>query len=284
MNFGIIGIGCIGSSLAREIKHHKLGPLFLCDANQSYLDQAKTLNIGDFYTESLSEIAANCDIIFVCTPIRTISKILLNLLPNLKDGTIITDVGSVKGAIYQDIRASLRPEIHYIPGHPITAGTTESGPTAGKLDNFRDKKYILTPLANSCEAALSDLKDILQKFGADIDLMALKTHDQLLGFTSHLSHLIAFSVVQGAEQISQSVYSNILNYAGGSFRDLTRVAAADSQMWLDIFLSNKEELKPVLNLFRSQLTELEKLIENEDEEKLLNFLETAKTLKQTKFT
>ncbi|MFP4098765.1 MAG: prephenate dehydrogenase [Alphaproteobacteria bacterium] len=243
MNIGIIGIGCIGSSLARDIKAKSLGQVYLCDNNPDYLQKSQELGLGDQYFDKAEDLAKDCDIIFVCVPVTAIPLVIKSIAPYLKSGAIVTDVGSVKSFILEQVSGCMPDNAHYIPGHPITSGTVETGPEAGREGVFEGARYILTPPSDTSSEPIKTISNLLEGLGADILLLDPDKHDQLLGFTSHLSHVIAFSAMNSASKLSEKLGEDVTRYAGGSFKDLTRVAASDVTMWRDIFLCNKKHVR-----------------------------------------
>ena len=283
MIIGIIGIGCIGSSLARDIKAKKLGDVHLYDINPDYRARAQELSLGDVYHDDVNALAKACDLVFVCAHIGVIVDIVKSIALHMRPGSIITDVGSVKSSIAKGIQGHLPDDIYFIPGHPITAGTIDVGPDAGREDVFQGASYILTPQPNTPIDALNRLTQILETIGAHLMTMNADKHDMILGLTSHLSHIIAFSMMHSADQLSTQLTERVTDFAGGSFQDLTRVAGSDPQMWRDIFLSNQEHLSTVLDIFSGEINTLKQAIEAQDAEKLLEHIAKASKLRQKAF-
>lgn len=277
MNIGIIGIGCIGSSLARDFK--KSHRIFISDKNAEYLRDAENMGLGDGYFTNPTDMVADCDIVFICTHVKAIGGIIKSIAPVMKAGAIITDVGSLKGCIISEVVGNLPGHIHYIPAHPITSGTIEVGPAAGREGVFRGVKYILTPTAHTPEHPINVLSELLNGIGANIMRMDAETHDVLLGFTSHLSHIIAFSELNTAIKLSDRLGVEIAPFAGGSFQDMTRVAASDVSMWRDIFLANKGHLTALCRMLMLDMQELIDMMEREDADGIEAFVNRAHQLK-----
>ncbi len=263
MNIGIIGIGCIGSSLARDIKTRGLGTLSIFDNNPDFLETSRLLNLGDNYVPSPADIAKTCDIIFICTPVKTIAPIILEqLLPHLCPHTILTDVGSVKENIVTALDGKLPKTIDFIGGHPITSGTTGTGPESGRQGVFTNQPYILTPTPQTSVEALKTLENIVLSLGAKPVQLSPDKHDSIFAFTSHLPHILAFSTVMSANRLHQNGGINPTDFAGGSYKDITRVASSDSRLWTDIFLSNKTHILKALDDFLIDVNALRMMIEN----------------------
>lgn len=282
MKIGIVGIGCIGSSLARDIIAQRLGDVAIYDANANYLSQAKALQLGEIYDDSAA-FARACDIIFVCTPVRSISTVILECAPHMKAGSIITDVGSVKSFILAEIKGKMPVGVHYVPAHPVTFGTIGTGPDSGDVGNFVGRKYILTPDDTTDAEALHTLENMLVKIGAEIVKMSPMAHDLILGFTSHLSHVIAFSAVNVADKLSADEGVNVIDYAGGSFKDMTRVAESDMNMWRDIFLCNADYVHDVLQRMIEELKDFDGMMCRKDVTAIEDFITRANTIRRNSF-
>ena len=283
MNIGIIGAGCIGSSLARDIKEKNLGTVFISDQNLEYLEICEKTNLADRCFSDSQELAQECDIIFVCVPVISIPNVIKSIAPHTKPGTIITDVGSVKSSIMEEVKAYIPDTTYFVPGHPITSGTIEVGPEAGREGVFEDVTYILTPWSDTPDDAVQKLSDLVQKLGSNIVVLDADKHDTLLGFTSHLSHVVAFSVMNSAAKLTDRLNEDVTEFAGGSFKDLTRVAASDVEMWRDIFLSNKKHIKSLYQLLVEEMNQLNELIESDDKEGLEAFIRKASDLRRNSF-
>ena len=281
MNIGIIGIGCIGSSLARDLKKSQGHEIYVHDNNADFLEQAKELSLADHYGD-IKKLASNCDIVFICVPVRAILKVIEEILPHMKEGSIVTDVGSVKSSLYVNPKA-MPKDVVYIPGHPITSGTNTSGPMAGREGVFKGRKWIITPDKSASEIQVNKLKDLLDSLGANVLSLSANVHDEMLGFVSHLPHVMAFSAMQAAHELGQTLDEDVFTFAGGSFMDLTRIAGGDPDMWRDIFLTNKDSILAACSLFSSKMDELKTLIENESVEEIHQFVNTAHKIKVEKF-
>ncbi|PHS76705.1 MAG: hypothetical protein COB59_10695 [Rhodospirillaceae bacterium] len=259
-----IGIGLIGSSLARAIrKYHLAEHISISTRRQETLDTAKALNLGDSYTKDPAEAVIDADLIVICTPMGAFEAVAKAIAPALKTGAIITDVGSVKSTAVKDILPHLPAGVHLVPGHPI-AGTEHSGPEAGYADLFPGRWCILTPIEDHESDAVEKVKALWLACGAKVEIMTPDHHDRVLAITSHLPHLIAFTIVDTAAQLAEDTQKEVIQFSASGFRDFTRIAASDPVMWRDVFLSNKEAVLDILGRFRDDLDQLTTAIEDGD--------------------
>ena len=278
MIIGIIGIGLIGSSLARAFRDRGAGEIYISDRSKPYLEQAERLNLGGRYFRDAQELASHCDIIFVCVPVESIVATVRDICPHLKQGTVVTDVGSVKSPVTNEVRAFLPSGISFVPGHPITADSEQSGPAAGRADLFEDKTYVLIGRPEKDDAT-AKVTALVEKTGARVAYLDADKHDLILAFTSHLPHICAFAAMASTEKASERARTNVLDYAGGSFRDLTRVAASGAEMWKDIFLSNRQYVIEAYRLMREEMDHLVGLIEKDSADEIEDYIGHARELR-----
>ncbi len=256
----IIGIGLIGSSLAHALRQNGLARKIVCaDANPEHVKKAVHLKIVDEATRDNCAAVENADLVILCTPISSLSKIAAEIAPSLANGCIVSDVSSVKQAVIRDVGPSIPAHVHFIPAHPI-AGTEHSGPEAGFAELFKGRWCILTPLPGTDEKALKKLRTLWEVCGSMIEVMEPRHHDQVLAITSHLPHLIAYTIVGTATDIAEDLKQEVIRYSASGFRDFTRIAASDPIMWRDIFLNNREAVLEVLQRFSEDLTALQRAI------------------------
>ncbi len=235
-----IGIGLIGSSMCRRMARDGLVDEIVACA-RSAETRAKVLELGlvnEVYADP-SDAAAHADLVVIATPLGSCGSIAKSIANTLKAGAIVTDVGSVKQAVMQMVQSHLPEEVHFVPGHPI-AGTEHSGPEAGFADLFEGRWTILTPTADTNEMAVEQMMHLWKKMGAMVELMDPDHHDKVLAITSHLPHLIAYTIVGTATDLEDDLRQEVIKYSASGFRDFTRIAASDPVMWRDIFLNNKE--------------------------------------------
>jgi cyclohexadieny/prephenate dehydrogenase len=263
LHFGrvaLIGVGLIGSSLARVLRRDALaGEIVACARRQETLDAVRRLDLADHVTSDPAEAAAGADLIVVSTPISAYAEIARRMAGALKAGAIISDVGSVKQAAVRDLQPSLPAGVHLVPGHPV-AGTEHSGPAAGFAEIFQDRWCILTPLPGGDPAAVDTVTRLWQAAGMKVVIMDAEHHDKVLAITSHLPHLIAYTIVGTATDLEDTLKSEVIKFSAGGFRDFTRIAASDPVMWRDVFLNNREAVLEMLQRFTEDLTALQRAI------------------------
>jgi cyclohexadieny/prephenate dehydrogenase len=264
----IIGIGLIGSSIARGLKKKNLGrEIAIHDHSAAAMSDAKSLELGDHYCASAGEAVSGADLVFVAVPLGAYADLAPMIAPNLKKGAILTDVGSVKQSVIRDLGASLPDGVHFIPGHPL-AGTEHSGPKAGFAELFHGRWCVLTPPPGTDAGAVERLKQLWTTLGSQVEIMAPGHHDQVLAITSHLPHLIAYTIVDTATFLEDETKQEVIKFSATGFRDFTRIAASDPVMWRDVFLNNREAVLEMLGRFTEDLTALQRAIRWGEGEKL----------------
>ncbi len=258
----IIGIGLIGSSLALALRERGLADRIIgIDQDADVLARATALNLIDHPAASLKQGVSDADLIIVATPVGAIDEIVAGLGKHARDGAIIIDAGSVKGVIAA-AAATLPERLLFVPSHPVS-GTEQSGPEAGFASLFEERWCILTPLERSDEAygaAVDKVAALWRAVGADVDIMDAAHHDLALAVTSHLPHLIAFTLVGAADDVESVAAGEVVKYSAGGFRDFTRIAASDPVMWRDVFLNNREAVLEVLGRFSEELAVMQRAI------------------------
>lgn len=264
----LIGLGLIGSSIARAVRRGKLARELVCvDASAEVCARVQALGLADQATTDAATGVAGADLVILCVPVRANAAIAQAIGPALTPGAILTDVGSVKGAVVADITPHLAAGVHFIPGHPV-AGTEYSGPDAGFADLFMGRWCILTPPPEVDAQALMRLKAFWEAMGANVETMTPEHHDLVLAITSHVPHLIAYNIVGTAADMEQVTQSEVIKYSAGGFRDFTRIAASDPTMWRDVFLTNKDAVLEMLGRFTEDLSALQRMIRWGDGEAL----------------
>ncbi|NVK19392.1 MAG: prephenate/arogenate dehydrogenase family protein [Methylocystaceae bacterium] len=255
-----IGIGLIGSSLARSVRKTKTARhIVVCDINKAHRDQSLELGIADEITGDFLEAVQDADLVVICTPPGACGDAAAAFAPGLKEGAIVTDVGSVKQTIIHDVSQHLPSGVHFVPAHPI-AGTEHSGPKAGFAELFEGRWLIITPPAGTDEDAIAKVREMWERAGSNIEFMDAQHHDMVLAITSHLPHLIAYTIVGTADDLGDHLKKEVIKFSASGFRDFTRIAASDPVMWRDVFLNNKEAVLEILQRFSEDLTFLQRAI------------------------
>jgi len=254
----ILGIGLIGSSLTRAIKKHKLcGNVVAYDpANAA---QALSLGVIDQVAETAAEAVQGADLVIFAVPIGAYEDLAAAIAPHLAPGAIVSDVGSVKMAVIRDLGPHIPEGVHLVPAHPI-AGTENSGPKAGFAELFVGRWAVITPPPGTDAAAVAKVQALWQAVGSQVEVMEPAHHDSVLAITSHLPHLIAYTIVGTATDLGSTLQQEVIKFSASGFRDFTRIAASDPVMWRDIFLNNREAVLDVLQRFTEDLTALQRAI------------------------
>ncbi len=255
-----IGIGLINSSVARVVQRDRLAAATVACA-RSAVNRASALHLGlvDVVTPDVTEAVTGADLIILGTPVSAYEPLTRMMAPHLSPGAIITDVGSVKETVIRSVTPHLPAHVHFVPGHPI-AGTEHSGPESGLTELFVGRWTILTPIAGTNPAAIERVRALWEACGARVDFMDPAHHDRVLAITSHLPHLIAYTIVGTATDLEEYMQHEVIKYSASGFRDFTRIAASDPVMWRDIVLNNKEAVLDSLQRFTEDLTALQRAI------------------------
>ena len=264
----IVGLGLIGSSIARAARRYNLaGTIVALDRDEAVRARVAELGIADIVTGDPQAGAAETDLVILCVPVGAIGAAAAELAPYLKPGAIVSDVGSVKGAVVAAIQPHLPAGVALVPGHPI-AGTEFSGPDAGFATLFNGRWCILTPPEGTDAAAVARVRALWEGMGANVETMSAEHHDHVLAITSHLPHLIAYNIVGTAADLEEATQSEVIKFSASGFRDFTRIAASDPTMWRDIFLNNREAVLEMLGRFNEDLSALAKAVRWGDGEAL----------------
>jgi cyclohexadieny/prephenate dehydrogenase len=271
----IIGLGLIGSSIARAVKAGDAGTrLTGYDLDPDIRARAAALGFADAIAETPGEAVADADLVILCVPVGAMAAAAGAIGGHLKPDAILSDVGSSKTAVTDALRSAL-PDARIVPAHPV-AGTENSGPEAGFAELFQGRWCILTPDGEAAADDVGRVSSFWAALGAKVEIMEARHHDLVLAVTSHLPHLIAFTIVGTASDLERVTESEVIKYSAGGFRDFTRIAASNPTMWRDIFLSNKPAVQEILARFKADLAFLERAIEADDGATLLDlFTRTA---------
>ena len=260
----LIGAGLIGSSVARAVRAGGLvGELVIHDADPAVRSRCRALGLADRVAETAVDAVAGADGVMLCTPLGAYGALAPVIGPALEPGAILTDVGSVKGCVLADLSPHVPDGVHLIPGHPV-AGTEHSGPDAGFAELFQGRWAILTPPAGADTQAVERVAALWTGMGSTVERMTPEHHDQVLAITSHLPHLIAYSIVGTATELADDIRHEVINFSASGFRDFTRIAASDPVMWRDVFLKNRDAVLEIMQRFNEDLTALQRAIRRAD--------------------
>jgi cyclohexadieny/prephenate dehydrogenase len=277
----LIGAGLIGSSIARASRRRGLAKhIAAYIPRDSTRARAAKSGFADSLHAELSSAVAGADLVVLATPIGTFAELSREAAPYLVSGAILTDVGSVKGAVIRDVSPNVPTGVHFIPGHPV-AGTEQSGPEAGFAELFDGRWCILTPPPGTDPQAVQKLKDFWRRCGTDVEVMDAKHHDLVLAITSHVPHLIAYNIVGTAADLETVTQGEVIKYSASGFRDFTRIAASDPTMWRDIFLNNRDAVLEMLGRFNEDLTALQRAVRWGDGETLFNLFTRTRAIRRS---
>jgi len=276
----LIGIGLIGGSIALAARRGGLARrIVAATRGEDVAATANRLKLVDHCGTDLAAACEDADLVIMCTPVGACGEVARTIAPQLKSGCIVSDVGSVKQAVIAAIGPHLPPGVHYVPTHPV-AGTENSGPEAGFAELFDGRWTILTPLPGGDPAAVDRIEAFWTALGSQVARLDAAHHDRILAITSHLPHLIAYTIVGTADDLSGHLDAEVLRFAAGGFRDFTRVAASDPTMWRDIFLNNKEAVLEVLQRFQEDLFYLQRAIRWDEGDKLFDLFARSRQIRR----
>lgn len=277
----LVGIGLIGSSLARVVRREKLADhIAISTRSASTLRRAEQLGLGDSYHTDAAEAVEGADLVIVSVPVGASGTVAQAIAGALKPGAIVTDVGSTKRSVIDQMAPHVPHGVHFIPGHPI-AGTEYSGPDSGFAALFEDRWCILTPLPDTDAAALDKLKAFWRACGSDLDEMDPDHHDRVLAVVSHLPQLISYNIVGTASDLETVTESEVIKYSASGFRDFTRLAASDPTMWRDVCLHNKEAILEMLARFSEDLASMQRAIRWADGDKLFDLFTRTRHVRKS---
>jgi len=271
----IIGVGLIGGSLARALKDAGVvDEVVGCGRDKDQLQQAIDLGVINKYETDVAKSVAGSDVVVVAVPVGAMESIFRQLKNSVSEQAVITDVGSTKGSVINAVRSAYGsvPD-NFVPGHPI-AGTEKSGVGASFAGLFHQRRVVLTPTDDTSTAAVELIRNMWEATGAIVSQMDIKHHDDVLAATSHLPHLLAFALVDTLAALDEK--AEIFQYAAGGFRDFTRIASSDPQMWHDICVNNRHALLQILKRFQTDLDQLGNAIDNNDSDYILDVFKRAK--------
>ena len=277
----LVGIGLIGSSLARVIRREGLaGHVAISTRSASTLARAEKLSLGDSYTTDAAEAVRDADLVIVSVPVGSAGAVAAEIAPALKAGAIVTDVGSTKNSVIAQMGPHMPAGVHFIPGHPL-AGTEKSGPDAGFAELFENRWCIFTPLPGTDPGAIERLSGFWRACGSNIDTMDPEHHDRVLAIVSHLPHIIASNIVGTADDLQNVSKTEVIKYAASGFRDFTRLAASDPTMWRDVCLHNKDAILEMLARFSEDLSSLQRAIRWGDGDKLFDMFTRTRAVRRS---
>jgi cyclohexadieny/prephenate dehydrogenase len=277
----LIGVGLIGSSMAHAMRRAGLaGHIAGYAHTPEIVERAKAVGFADSLHGDLVECVRDADLVVLAAPVGAFADIAKEIGPHLKSNAIVSDTGSVKGAVLRDVAPHLAKTVHLIPAHPI-AGTEQSGPEAGFAELFDGRWCILTPPQDADTTATQTMKSFWERLGSKVEVMDAQHHDLVLAITSHVPHLIAYNIVGTADDLETVTESEVIKFSAGGFRDFTRIAASDPTMWRDVFLNNREAVLEMLTRFNEDLSALQRAIRWGDGDALFNLFTRTRAIRRS---
>jgi cyclohexadieny/prephenate dehydrogenase len=276
----LIGVGLIGSSIARAARAEGVVRSIVATARSGATRRrVAELGIVDQVIETNAAAVEGADLVIVCVPVGQCGAVAAEIGAHLKPDATVSDVGSVKGSIIKDMGRHLPARVHFVPAHPV-AGTEHSGPDAGFAELFVNRWCILTPPEGVDAQAVERLAAFWSALGANVETMSAEHHDLVLAITSHVPHLIAYSIVGTADDLQTVTRSEVMKFSAGGFRDFTRIAASDPTMWRDVFLHNKDAVLEMLGRLNEDLSALTRAIRWGDGDALFNLFTRTRAIRR----
>jgi cyclohexadieny/prephenate dehydrogenase len=276
----VLGLGLIGSSILRAVRHHMpTVHLTAYDADPAVRARVIELNIADDVPDTAGASVIDADLVMLCVPVGAIGKAAESIADDLPAEAVVSDVGGAKLSVLEAMRAAL-PDALIVPGHPV-AGTEHSGPDAGFATLFHGRWCILTPEQNAPAQAVERVRAFWEKLGSHVEIMTARHHDLVLAVTSHVPHLIAYSIVGTASDLEDVTQGEVIKYSAGGFRDFTRIAASDPTMWRDVFLNNREAVLEILQRLTEDVTVLQRAIRWGDGDTLFNLFTKTRAIRRS---
>jgi cyclohexadieny/prephenate dehydrogenase len=276
----IIGLGLLGGSVGLAVRAHLQGAATTgYDADPAARARAAERGLADKVCDSAAEAVRGADLVVLCVPVGAMAAAAAEIAPFLPAGAVVSDVGSSKQSVARELAAAL-PGVAVIPAHPV-AGTERSGPDAGFFSLFHNRWCIITPPEGADPALVAALSGFWEALGAKVEVMDAAHHDLVLAVTSHLPHLIAYTIVGTASDLEGVTESEVIKYSAGGFRDFTRIAASDPTMWRDVFLANKDAVLEMLQRFSEDLSALQRAIRVGDGDQLFEHFTRTRAIRRS---
>jgi len=275
----LVGLGLIGSSIAHAVRQ-TMPTARITGYDRDPAVRARVIELGfcDDVSDSAGAAVTDADLVILCVPVGVMAEVAAEIADDLPDDAIISDVGSSKEKVLAALAETL-PKARIIPAHPV-AGTEHSGPDAGFAKLFHDRWCILTPPEGAATSDVERVRAFWERLGANVEIMDAKHHDLVLAVTSHLPHLIAYTIVGTASDLEDVTRGEVIKYSAGGFRDFTRIAASDPTMWRDVFLSNKEAVLEMLQRFSEDLTALQRAIRWDKGDELFDLFSKTRAIRR----
>ena len=275
----IIGLGLIGTSILHAIKNKEEDEVitFAYDINPNHREIVMQLKIASFVCDDIQDAVKEADLVILAVPVGAMKTVASLIAPFLKNNTIVTDTGSTKGSVISDVNPYLSNNVYFIPSHPL-AGTEYSGPKSGFSSLFENRYWLIVYDKQTNET--KKLIKFFEKLGSIVEIVNTEYHDRILAITSHLPHLIAYTIVGTASDLETDLKNDVIKYSASGFRDFTRIASSDPIMWRDVFLNNSDAVLEMIQRFNEDLSDLQKAIKKKDGDKLHSFFSRTRSIRK----
>ena len=275
----IIGLGLIGTSILHAIKNKEEDEVitFAYDINPNHREIVMQLKIASFVCDDIQDAVKEADLVILAVPVGAMKTVASLIAPFLKNNTIVTDTGSTKGSVISDVNPYLSNNVYFIPSHPL-AGTEYSGPKSGFSSLFENRYWLIVYEKQTNET--KKLTNFFEKLGSIVEIVNTEYHDRILAITSHLPHLIAYTIVGTASDLETDLKNDVIKYSASGFRDFTRIASSDPIMWRDVFLNNSDAVLEMIQRFNEDLSDLQKAIRKKDGDKLHSFFSRTRSIRK----
>ncbi len=275
----IIGLGLIGTSILHGInaKQKELVTTFAYDVNSKHRDIVSEMKIATFVCDEIHDAVKEADLVILAVPVGSMKMVAISIASSLKENAIVTDTGSTKGSVINDVNPHIPKNVNFIPSHPL-AGTEYSGPKSGFSSLFENRYWLI--ICNKETDNTKKLAMFFKNLGAIVETVSAEYHDKILAITSHLPHLIAYTIVGTASDLEVDLKNDVIKFSASGFRDFTRIAASDPVMWRDVFLNNSEAVLEMLQRFNEDLSDLQKAIRKKQGQKLHSFFSRTRSIRK----
>ena len=275
----IIGLGLIGTSILHAINAKEEDDIvtFAYDINPNHREIVLQMKIATFVCNDLKDAVREADLVILAVPVGSMKTVANLIAPFLKKNTIVTDTGSTKRSVIGDVNPHIPDNVHFIPSHPL-AGTEYSGPKSGFSSLFENRYWLIVQDKQTNET--KKLINFFQKLGSIVEIVNTEYHDKILAITSHLPHLIAYTIVGTASDLETDLKNDVIKFSASGFRDFTRIASSDPIMWRDVFLNNSDAVLEMLQRFNEDLSDLQKAIRKKDGDKLYSFFSRTRLIRK----
>ena len=275
----IIGLGLIGTSILHAIKNKEEDEVitFAYDINPNHREIVMQLKIASFVCDDIQDAVKEADLVILAVPVGAMKIVASLIAPFLKNNTVVTDTGSTKGSVISDVSPYLSNNVYFIPSHPL-AGTEYSGPKSGFSSLFENRYWLIVYDKQTNET--KKLIKFFEKLGSIVEIVNTEYHDRILAITSHLPHLIAYTIVGTASDLETDLKNDVIKFSASGFRDFTRIASSDPIMWRDVFLNNSDAVLEMIQRFNEDLSDLQKAIRKKDGDKLHSFFSRTRSIRK----